>query len=59
MAERIEYPPELQGEAEERIRQIQRYLRRLVEQLNRNQDMTDRTINEYINNQTETTQDAR
>ena len=59
MAERIEYPPELQGEAEERIRQMQRYLRRLVDQLNRNQDMTDRTINEYINKQTETTQDAR
>ena len=53
MAERIEYPPELQGEEEERIRQIHRYLRRLVEQLNSNQDLTDENLSEYISTQTE------
>ena len=41
MAERIEYMPELRGEPEEQIRQIYLYLRKMAEQLNRNQDMTD------------------
>lgn len=48
MAERIEYPQELQGETEERILQIHRYLRKMVEQLNSNQEITDENLSEYI-----------
>lgn len=51
MAERIEYPPELQGETDERIRQIHRYLRRIVEQMNSNQTVTDENLSEYISAQ--------
>ena len=44
MAERIEYPPEMRGTEEEQIRQIYRYLRKISEQLNRNQEAMDRIL---------------
>lgn len=47
MAERIEYPQELRGEPEDQIRQIWIYLRKLAEQINRNQDRIDEQIAEY------------
>lgn len=53
MAEWIEYPPELQGENEERIRQIHRYLRTMAETLNKNQGITDENLSEYISQQTQ------
>ena len=48
MAERIEYMPELRGEPEDQIRQIWIYLRKMTEQLNRNQEMTDDRLAEII-----------
>lgn len=52
MAERIEFPPNLTGEAEDQIRQIYRYLRRIVEQLNNNQLLTDENLSGYLSTQT-------
>ena len=51
MAEWIEYPPEMRGEPDEQLRQVYLYLRKLAEQLNSNQDVTDENLREYINAQ--------
>ena len=53
MAERIEYPPEPQGTEAEQILQIIRYLRRVAEQLNSNQEITDENLSAYISAQAE------
>lgn len=52
MAERIEFPPNLTGEPADQILQIYRYLRRIVEQLNNNQLLTDENLSGYLNTQT-------
>lgn len=53
MAERIEYPQALFGTPEDQIVQLRRYLYRLVDVLNGNQQTTDNNLITYVSRQAE------